>query len=54
MRLVSGFLLVLALLAAALWVTVSAAAGVAKVMVALFLVLFVLSLFLRKGRPGKL
>ena len=54
MRLISGLLLVIAILAAALWLTVSAAAGIAKIIAILFLVLFVLSLFLRKGRPGKL
>ena len=54
MRLISGFLLVIAILAAVLWLTVSAAAGIAKIVAMLFLTLFVLSLFLRKGRPGKL
>lgn len=54
MRLISGLLLVIAILAAVLWLTVSAAAGIAKIIAALFLVLFVLSLFLRKGRAGKL
>jgi uncharacterized membrane protein YtjA (UPF0391 family) len=54
MRIISGFLLVIAILAAVLWLTVAAAAGVAKIIAALFLALFVLSLFLRKGRAGKL
>ena len=54
MRIVSGFLLVIAILAAVLWLTVSAAASIAKIVALLFLVLFVASLFLRKGRPGKL
>lgn len=54
MRLVSGFLLVIAILAAVLWLTASAAAGIAKIIAALFLVLVIISLFLRKGRPGKL
>ena len=54
MRLISGLLLVIAILAAVLWLTVSAAAGIAKIVVMLFLTLFVLSLFLRKGRSGKL
>ena len=54
MRLISGLLLVIAILAAVLWLTVSAAASIAKIVVMLFLTLFVLSLFLRKGRPGKL
>jgi len=54
MRLVSGLLLVVAILAGVLWLTAGAAASIAKVVVVLFLVLFILSLFLRKGRPGKL
>jgi uncharacterized membrane protein YtjA (UPF0391 family) len=54
MRLVSGFLLVIAILALVLWVTAGAAASIAKLIAALFLVLFVLSLFLRKGKAGKL
>ena len=54
MRLLSGLMLVIAILASVLWLTASAAAGIAKIIAALFLVLFVLSLFLRKGRPGKL
>jgi uncharacterized membrane protein YtjA (UPF0391 family) len=54
MRLLSGFLLVFAILAAVLWLTVSAAAGIAKIIALLFLVLFVLSLFLRKGRADRL
>jgi uncharacterized membrane protein YtjA (UPF0391 family) len=54
MRLISGFLFIIALLAAVLWLTVSAAAGIAKIIAALFLVLFIMSLLLRKGRPGKL
>ena len=54
MRLVSGFLLVIAILGLVLWLTASAAAGIAKLIAALFLVLFILSLFLRKGKAGKL
>ena len=54
MRLVSGLLLVIAILAGVLWLTVGAVASIAKIVVVLFLVLFILSLFLRKGRPGKL
>ena len=54
MRIISGLLLVIAVLAAVLWLTASAAAGIARVVAVLFLVLFLLSLFLRKGRPGKL
>jgi len=54
MRLISGTLLVIAVLALVLWITAGAAAGIAKIIAALFLVLFVASLFLRKGRAGKL
>jgi uncharacterized membrane protein YtjA (UPF0391 family) len=43
--------LVIALLAGALWMTSAIAASLAKIIVALFLVLFVLSLFLR-GRSS--
>lgn len=54
MRLVSGSLLMIAILALVLWITAGAAAGIAKIIAALFLTLFVISLFLRRGRPGKL
>ena len=54
MRLISGILLMIAVMGLVLWMTAAAAAGIAKVIAALFLTLFVLSLFLRKGRPGKL
>jgi len=54
MRLISGILLIIAILALVLWTTAAAAAGIAKIIAALFLTLFVISLFLRKGRPGKL
>jgi uncharacterized membrane protein YtjA (UPF0391 family) len=54
MRFISALLLIIAVLAAVLWFTVKAAAGLAQIIAALFLVLFILSLFLRKGRPGKL
>ena len=54
MRFVSALLLIIAILAAVLWLTVSAAAGLAKIIAVLFLVLFILSLFLRRGRTGKL
>jgi len=54
MRLISGSLLIIAILAAVLWVTARAAAGFAGIAAALFLVLFILSLFLKKGRAGKL
>lgn len=54
MRLISGILLVIAILAGVLWLTVGAMASIAKILVVLFLVLFIVSLFLRKGRAGKL
>lgn len=54
MRFVSAFLLIIAILAAVLWLTASAAAGLSKIIAALFLALFILSLFLRKGKAGKL
>jgi uncharacterized membrane protein YtjA (UPF0391 family) len=54
MRLISGILLMIAVLALVLWITAGAAAGIAKIIAAMFLTLFVISLFLRRGRPGKL
>ena len=54
MRFVSGLLLIIAVLAAVLWLTIGALAGLAKIIALLFLVLFIASLFLRKGRAGKL
>ncbi len=54
MRLISGILLMIAVLALVLWITAAASAGIAKIITAMFLTLFVISLFLRKGRPGKL
>ena len=54
MRILSGFLLVIAILAAVLWLTASAAAGIAKIIAVLFLVLFILSLFMKRGKAGKL
>lgn len=54
MRLVSGFLLVIAVLAGVLWLTAGAMAGIAKIIAFLFVVLFLVSLFLKKGRTGKL
>jgi uncharacterized membrane protein YtjA (UPF0391 family) len=54
MRLISGVLLVVALLAAVLWLTISALANIAGVVAVIFLVLFVVSLFLRRGKAGKL
>ncbi len=53
MRLVSGVLLVVAILAGVLWLTVGAMASVAKIVAVLFVLLFIVSLFLRKGRAGK-
>ena len=46
--------LVLAILSGVLWMTSAAAAGMAKIVLALFLILFVASLFLRKGSSTKL
>lgn len=54
MRLLSGLFLVFAILAGVLWLTVSAAAGIAKIIAMLFVVLFILTLFLKRGRAGKL
>lgn len=54
MRLISGFLLIVALLAGALWLTVGALAGLAKIVGFLFLILFVISLFLKRRHPEEL
>lgn len=54
MRLLGGFFLLVAILALVLWLTAGAMAGISKVIALLFLVLFVITLFLRKGRAGKL
>jgi len=53
MRLVSGVLLMVAVLAALLWLFSGAMAGIARIVAFLFLVLFIVSLFLKR-RPGKL
>jgi uncharacterized membrane protein YtjA (UPF0391 family) len=54
MRLISGLLLLVAILAMVAWFTMGAAASLARLVAILFLVLFIVSLFLKKGRPGKL
>jgi uncharacterized membrane protein YtjA (UPF0391 family) len=54
MRFVSALLLIVAILATVLWLTASVAAGIAQIVAVLFLVLFIGSLFLRKGKAGKL
>jgi uncharacterized membrane protein YtjA (UPF0391 family) len=54
MRLISGFLLVVALLAGVLWLTIGTIAGVAGVVALLFLVLFIISLFLKRRHPEEL
>lgn len=46
--------LLIAILAGVLWLTSAMAAGLAKIIVALFLVLFVFSLFLRGRSATKL
>ena len=48
-----GFLLI-AILAGVLWITAAIAASLAKIIVALFLVLFVFSLFLRGRSSSRL
>ena len=52
MRWLSIIFLLFAVLAAVLWLTSAMAAGLAKIILALFLVLFVFSFFLR-GRSMK-
>lgn len=52
MKWLSIVFLLVAILAGALWLTSAIAAGIAKIIVALFLVLFVFSFFLR-GRSAK-
>lgn len=54
MRLISGLLLIIAILAAVFWLFAGAMAGVAKVVAFLFLVLFVISLFLKRKHPEEL
>lgn len=54
MRWFSIVLLLIAILAGVLWMTAAVAAGLAKIILALFLLLFVASLFLRRGKAGRL
>jgi uncharacterized membrane protein YtjA (UPF0391 family) len=54
MRWLQGILLVIVLLAAVLWLTSALAAGIAKFLVGIFLVLFLISLFLRGRDTRKL
>ena len=51
MRLLSGIFLVIALLAGALWLTVGTMSGVAGIVALLFLIIFIVSLFLKRGHP---
>ena len=53
-RLLSGLFLIVAILALVLWVTARAAASVSIIVAALFLVLFIISLFFRRGHPDEL
>lgn len=54
MRLLSGFFLIVALLAGVLWLTAGALAGLAKIVALLFLVIFIISLFLKRRHPEEL
>lgn len=57
MRLISSLLLLVALLATFLWLTVDAVgglAGLAGTVAILFFALFLLSLFLKRGHPERL
>jgi hypothetical protein len=54
MRLLSGLFLIVAVLALVLWWTARLAAGPSMIIATLFLVLFVISLFFRKGHPDEL
>jgi uncharacterized membrane protein YtjA (UPF0391 family) len=54
MKWVSVIFLLLAILAGVLWMTSAVAAGIAKIVLALFLVLFVFSFFLRGRSSTKL
>jgi uncharacterized membrane protein YtjA (UPF0391 family) len=54
MRVLSGLFLIIAILALVLWWTASLASGVSIIVSVLFLVLFIISLFLRKGHPDEL
>ena len=46
--------MLIAILAGVLWLTTAAAASLAKIILVLFLVLFVISFLLRRGKTGKL
>ncbi len=52
-KLVSGLLLAIAILAGILWLTATVASGIAKIIVLVFLALFVLSLFFKGSRSTK-
>ena len=54
MRLISGVLLMIALLAGLMWLLAGAMAETAKIVALLFLVLFVVSLFLKRRHPEEL
>ena len=54
MRLISGLLLIIALLASLMWLTVAAMAEIAGIVALLFLVLFIISLFLKRRHPEEL
>ena len=56
MRLLSGIFLVIALLAGVLWLMAGtvAVSGIAMIVALLFLVVFVMSLFLKRGHPEEL
>lgn len=53
MRWLSIVFLLIAILAGVLWLTSAVAAGLAKILIGLFLVLFVLSFFLRGRRSSR-
>jgi uncharacterized membrane protein YtjA (UPF0391 family) len=53
MRWLSGLFLIVAILAAVLWLTMSVAAGIAKIIMAVFFVLLLVFSFLRQGRRGR-
>jgi uncharacterized membrane protein YtjA (UPF0391 family) len=56
MRLLSGIFLVIALLAGVLWLMAGtvAVSGIAMIVALLFLVVFIVSLFLKRGHPEEL
>jgi membrane protein YdbS with pleckstrin-like domain len=54
MRLLSGLCLIVAVLALVLWWTARIAGSLSLIVAALFLVLFIISLFFRKGHPDEL